>query len=141
MRKWSKIILIIVAVVVVASITVSFITYCPRFSSGGVQQIEMITLPSPPKEKTVTQKEDIIALLNYINKTAKHPKLYFGLSGWQMYIKFNQSNVEHRITLSGNIMNVDGRWYTVDKNVLPTLEKRYKEFEYSEINYIDGGSK
>ena len=139
MRKWIKVMLIAAAVIVLTFIIIYFAIYNPQLSSGGVRQIDIITLPSPPKEKVVTRKEDINTFINYYNTTQKHPLLSFGLSGWQMSIKVNQNNIEHRITLSGNMMNVDGRWYTVDKDVLPSLEKLYSKFEYQELNYINGG--
>ena len=61
-----------------------------KININDVENLKIITLPSPPKEKTITKKEDIKEVINLITSIKKeHIKPKEDIKGWSIWIKID----------------------------------------------------
>lgn len=89
----------------------------------------LITLPSPPKYKTVDDKKDIKKCLDYLNSLELTPVISNG-KGWWFMIKIDNSST---ITFEGQHVSFDGRTYRIrNSDYASTLRSLYSSLNYEE---------
>ncbi|EJO5349128.1 hypothetical protein NRP93_003285, partial [Clostridium botulinum] len=107
-----------------------------KINTNNVKQIEIIRLPSPPKKKVVTNKQDISKIINFINSIKLLKKINDPIKGWVYSIKIaNKSN--YNIDFLGDKININGTWYEIDSSKLNELDSIYKELNYKEISFLE----
>ena len=135
MKKYKKIIILVTSIIL-SVLVYRYLTTIPKLNTENIKDITIITLPSPPKVKTVNRKEDIKEFVNYYNTISGKPLLYkffLGFKGWEVMVNIN--NGSHTLRFIGNELEVDGRWFLIDSKVKEQIIYLYNKFEYEEGNY------
>ena len=129
--KKASVIIILIAVVI---ITVILLKGPSDIHIASEDTVTLITLPSPPKFKTVNNEEDIAPLINYINSLDTTPVISTG-KGWWFMIKINDYSV---INFVGDVMKINGMSYKVkDKNYASTIKGMYENLDYPEDDWVN----
>ncbi|MBU3101956.1 MULTISPECIES: hypothetical protein [Clostridium] len=100
-----------------------------------VDNLKIITLPSPPKEKTITKKEDIKKVINLINSIKKEHIKQNDYNGWVILIK-TDGKEKHSICFSGGRVEIDNLWYIINNNDIDKIKTLYNELNYKEGKYV-----
>lgn len=100
-----------------------------------VDNLKIITLPSPPKEKTITKKEDIKKVINLINSIKKEHIKQNDYNGWVILIK-TDGKEKHSICFSGGRVEIDNLWYIINNNDIDKIKNLYNELNYKEGKYL-----
>lgn len=100
-----------------------------------VDNLKIITLPSPPKEKTITKKEDIKKIINLINSIKKEHIKQNDYNGWVILIK-TDGKEKHSICFSGGRVEIDNLWYKINNNDIDKIKNLYNELNYKEEKYL-----
>ncbi len=106
-----------------------------KFNINDVDNLKIITLPSPPKEKTITKKEDIKKVIDLINSIKKEHIKQNDKNGWSILIKI-EGKEKHSICFSGGKVEIDNLWYKINNNDIDKIEKLYHELDYKEDKYL-----
>lgn len=61
----------------------------PKYNADDIKTVTLITLPSPPKYKTVDDKKDVKKCVDYINSLELSPTVFTG-KGWWFQIKIDE---------------------------------------------------
>jgi hypothetical protein len=107
-----------------------------KINVNDVDSLIIITLPSPPKEKTITKKEDIkkvIDLINSIKKEKINQKEF--IAGWSIWIKTNGKE-KHSISFFGGKVEIDNSWYKIDNTDIDKVKNLYNKLDYKGESYI-----
>ncbi|MCB2307392.1 hypothetical protein LGL08_09565 [Clostridium estertheticum] len=106
-----------------------------KFNINDVDTLKIITLPSPPKEKTITKKEDIKKVINLIISIKKEPiKQKEDIKGWSIWIE-TDGKEKHSICFFGEKVEIDNLWYKINNNDIDKIKNLYRELDYKEENY------
>lgn len=136
MRRYKKIIILLFISILII-LVVKYISTKPTLHEENIKSITIATLPSPPKVKKITRKEDIAKFVNYYNQIKGKPlilRAFQSQKGWELLIKIDDGT--HTLTLIGNEIEVDGHWFVVDDEVKENVKKLYNDFDYEEMDYI-----
>jgi len=99
-----------------------------KIAASDTNNIKLTALPSPPKVKTISKKEDIEKVISFINSIDKKVILPSGEKGWEFYIQ-TKGNKEHSITFIGNRMKIDLVWYKINIDELKRMREIYNELD------------
>ncbi|MBU3201625.1 hypothetical protein LL037_12335 [Clostridium estertheticum] len=100
-----------------------------------VDNLKIITLPSPPKEKTITKKEDIKKVINLINSIKKEHIKQNDYKGWSILIK-TDGKEKHSLCFSGGRVEIDNLWYIINNNDIDKIKNLYNKLNYKEEKYL-----
>ncbi len=101
----------------------------PDYDAGQVKSLTLITLPSPPQYKTVTEQKDIKTCLDYIDSLDLVPAINFG-KGWWFMIKIDRNTT---ISFIGEYVSFNGRTFKIkDPNYEEALRNLYHSLNYEE---------
>ncbi len=101
----------------------------PNYDPDQVKSLTMITLPSPPQYKTVTEQKDISTCLEYLDSLDLTPAVNFG-KGWWFMMKINQNTT---VTFIGDYVSFNGRTFKIkDPDYEETLRTLYQSMNYEE---------
>ncbi len=125
---------------IVVAFCVLFFFYfqTPKLEPEKITRFTISALPSPPKEKTVTNKEDIQKFSDYFNSLRLYPEVAISVpAGASVWIKTTGNLYTHQITATGHIIQFDSRTYRSDYDVAAKLRQIYQSFDYPEKNKAD----
>ncbi|MDD3224967.1 MAG: hypothetical protein PHX70_09775 [Clostridium sp.] len=100
-----------------------------------INSLAIITLPSPPKEKIITKRKDIIAVINLINSFKKTKIHNQNTAGWVIFIK-TSGKENHSITFSGGKVVIDNTSYRIDNSDITNVKNLYNKLNYKEKPYL-----
>lgn len=101
----------------------------PIYKADQVKSLTMITLPSPPQYKTVTDQKDIEVCLDYLDSLDLAPAINFG-KGWWFMIKIDSNTT---ISFIGEYVSFNGRTFKVkNPDYEDTLRALYQSMNYDE---------
>ena len=107
-----------------------------KININDVDNLIIITLPSPPKEKTITKKEDIKKVIDLIISIKKeHIIQKEDIKGWSIWIK-TDGKEKHSICFFGGKVEIDNLWYKINNNDLDKIKNLYHKLDYKEENYL-----
>ena len=106
-----------------------------KININDVDNLKIITLPSPPKEKTITRKEDIKKVINLINSIKKEHIKQNDKKGWSILIE-TDGKEKHSIGFYGGKIEIDNSWYKINNNDIDKFENLYHKLDYKEDNYL-----
>ena len=107
----------------------------PKFDSDNMKTVTLITLPSPPKYKTVNDKKDIKKCVDYINSLTLSPAIY-NRKGWWFEIKMDEKTT---LTFYGQYVSINGIFYKIkDKDYEAELRNLYNGLNYKEGDWREG---
>lgn len=133
-KKWIKAIIIVGALVLVC--IVSFTQIKPqKLDADYISQIEFVSLPSPPKKKIITKKDDIKKIVSGMNSfnlslriSLSHPA---GTSVW-----INTSGRQTlSISMSGSIVQIDQLYFNCNEDAAKKMRELYQTLAYPEEKY------
>lgn len=105
----------------------------PTLQSDGISQITIATLPSPPKQKKITGKEDIQKFVAVFNGHHLSPRLGISVpAGTSMWIEISGPTETHEIAINGEMIQFDKRYYSVDGNLKGEIGELYDTYSYPE---------
>lgn len=105
-----------------------------KINVNNIDSLTIITLPSPPKEKTITKKEDIKKVMEVVNLSKKEKIKQDNTKGWTLSI--NTSGQEkHSITFSGGKVVIDNLSYKIDNADIDKVKDLYNKLDYKEQSY------
>ncbi|GAB6109372.1 hypothetical protein [Fusibacter bizertensis] len=108
-----------------------FTTLHMHYNSNKISMVSMVTLPSPPKLKEITDPIDIQKIISEINGLSLKHHIFNGEKGWQMQLMFN-GNV---VVIMNNSIKVNRFWYSADKDLFTLFKGYYDDFDYIEHPY------
>lgn len=97
--------------------------------ASNIDSITIKALPSPPKMKTIDNKDDIEKVVNYINSIYKEKVKLGDVNGWEFYIQ-TKGKKEHSISFAGSILNIDGIWYKTNTDEITKFRDLYNSLNY-----------
>ncbi len=101
----------------------------PNYKAEQVKSLTMITLPSPPHYKIVTEQKDIKACLDYLDSLELSPAINFG-KGWWFMIKIDRYTT---ISFIGDYVSFSGRTFKIKaSDYEDTLRALYQSMNYEE---------
>ncbi len=125
-KGWIALIVGILGIVMIIGL---YYWTAPNYAADTVKSMTLVTLPSPPKYKTITERDDIEACLDYLHSLKKSPAFDFG-KGWWFMIRINSNTT---ISFSGEYVSFDGRTYKIkDPEYEDTLRALYDNMKYEE---------
>lgn len=105
-----KLILILLTSMLILSGCVNKSASADKINVNNIDSLIIITLPSPPKEKTITKKEDIKKVMDFVNSSKKEKIKQDNTKG--LTLSINTSGQEkHSITFSGGKVVIDNLSY------------------------------
>lgn len=116
--------------------TIAFIAYRylvikPRLDGKSIDELSITVLPSPPKVKNVTSKDDVEKFVLFFNSIKTKRILLETAKGWQIKVQTKGSQ-KHTIYFIGEKLYFDGNWYSISSNQLNEMNKLYQSFNYPE---------
>lgn len=84
-----------------------------KFNVNDIDSLTIITLPSPPKEKTITKREDIKKVMDVVNLIKKEKMKSDNTRGWILSIH-TSGKEKHSITFSGGKVVIDKLSYKIN---------------------------
>ena len=107
----------------------------PKLSANQINQIKMVSLPSPPKEKVITNNGDINKFVSTFNELHLSPRLSISTpAGTSVWI-ITSGNQNLRITMTGNIVQIGIRSYWCDMDAAEKMRTLYQSYPYPEKEY------
>jgi stage III sporulation protein SpoIIIAA len=100
-----------------------------------VEEIKLITLPSPPKYKTVIKKVDIEKIINKLNSINYVSIEQENVKGWVFRIIIKGSK-GYDISFLGNNINCNGVRYSIGSSTLIDLKELYNLLNYEEQQLV-----
>ncbi|MDF2506076.1 hypothetical protein [Clostridium sp.] len=100
-----------------------------------IDSLTIITLPSPPKEKTITKKEDIKKVMDVVNSIKKEKMKQDDTMGWILSIH-TSGKEKHSITFSGGKVVIDNLSYKINNTDIDKVKNLYNKLDYKEESYI-----
>lgn len=132
--KWIKAIIIIGAFILLGII---FFTQVKpqKLDADYINQIEFVSLPSPPKKKIITKKADIKEIVSSINSLTLSPRISIshpaGTSVW-----INTSGQQTlNISMSGRVVQIDRFYFNCNEDASAKMRKLYQTLTYPEEKY------
>ena len=126
MKKRLALVIGLLGVILIAGL---FYWTVPDYNADRVKSLTMITLPSPPQYKTITEQKDIKACLDYLTSLDLVPAINFG-KGWWFMIKIDQYTT---ISFIGEYVSFNGRTFKIkDSNYEEALRTLYRSMNYEE---------
>ncbi len=126
MKKKLVLIIGVLAMILVIGI---YLLQVPKYNADQVKSMTLITLPSPPQCKTITDQKDIETCLNYIDSLSLVPAINTG-KGWWFMIKIDQyttiSFLDEYVSFNGKTFKIKNRDYK------DSLRALYKSMIYEE---------
>lgn len=120
---------LLIGLLVVILIAGLFYWTVPDYNADRVKSLTMITLPSPPQYKTITEQKDIKACLDYLTSLDLVPAINFG-KGWWFMIKIDQYTT---ISFIGEYVSFNGRTFKIkDPDYEEALRTLYRSMNYEE---------
>ncbi len=110
---------------------IKFNTLHTHYNSSKIELISMVTLPSPPNIKEITDPLDIEKIIVELNNLSLKRKIFSGEKGWQMLLNFNGNEV----IIMNNSIKINRFWYTTDKDLFQIFKAYYDKFDYAEHFY------
>ena len=106
-----------------------------KININDVDNLKIITLPSPPKEKTITKKDDVKKVINLIISIKKENiKQKEHIYDWYIWIE-TDGKEKHSIGFCGGKVEIDNSWYKINNTDIDRVENLYKELDYKEEPY------
>jgi len=136
MKKKRIIIVVIAAILVLFCIGGFFLVQPPKLSADHISRIELISLPSPPKKKVITQKEDIqkfVSVFNELNLTPRIP--ISNPAGTSVWINTYGEQQTYQITMTSSIVQINGLSYRCNEDAAQKMRELYRTFSYPEESY------
>ena len=133
MGRKKKSITVLSVLVMIGLVFCFFFFQTPSLDEGKIDTLTIATLPAPPKQKTITQKEDIQKFVTLFNSLQLSPT--FGIlrpAGTTCWIKTFGETYTHEIIITGNILQFDKRTYYVNRDIFSSIQELYQSFEYPE---------
>lgn len=128
------VIIIALGVVVLTSNISS--NYIDEIDKNKVTSINIKVMPSPPKQKVISQKEDIYKIVKYLNSIKVKDKKQELYKGWEVTISIlGEENYD--ITFIGEYIKVNGIEYKVSKDEMKKLRRLYNSLKYEEQDLKD----
>lgn len=129
----TRIFLIVAIIFVVILLLYKYVINTPRLDVKNIKEMSITALPSPPKVKNVTNKEDIEKFVIFFNSIKVNTAIDQTSKGWQIRIQTNGAQT-HTIYFMGNKLSFDGVWYSIEDRQLDEMNKLYQSFNYPEEN-------
>jgi len=124
--KYNRIIIYLVLILLTCLVAGSYYGK-PIISADRVQSIGFATSQSLPKEKQVTDREDISSIVNAINNATTSAPFVDASSEVQMQIIIEEGKgATHKIVFTENCLIMDSRRYKVDKSTRDKLIAIYQ---------------
>lgn len=108
----------------------------PRLDAKTMDELTITALPSPPKVKNVTNKDDIEKFATLFNSIETHRTIGETAKGWQIKVD-TKGTEKHTILFTGEKLQFDRKWYSVNGNQLDEIYKLYQSFNYPEKGVYD----
>lgn len=123
---------LVIGLLVVILLVGLFYWTVPDHDADQVKSMTLITLPSPPQYKTVTEQKDIKACLDYLNSLDLAPAVNFG-KGWWFMIKTDRNTT---ISFIGKYVSINGRTFKIKtSNYEEALRTLYRSMNYEEYDW------
>lgn len=136
MKKKKVIVIIIVSILILSGIGGFFLIQPPKLNAENISRIEFISLPSPPKRKIITQKEDIQKIVASFNNLTLSPNISISKPfGTQVWINTFGNNQTYEITINGSIVQINALSYKCKENVSTEMRELYQSIDCPEENY------
>lgn len=129
MKKVIKIFGIIIICIGIITIIIFNIFGLKEIDNTKIKQINFISMPSPPKIKTINDNKEIEAIINIINKSRKNFCGFYTAAGWQGVIELQSGE---KITLLDNLIIYNNFKYRL-------TDKEYKKLFsiYEKSNVVE----
>lgn len=101
-----------------------------KFNSIEIDEIRIVTYPSPPKYKIVTGRSDINQVVELLNNLKLTKMLFNNEKGWQVIIQLDKKE----ILVNEYYIKINNIWYKSSENVTKLISPIYTQLNYEE-NY------
>lgn len=118
---------IFITVVCVFAFIYTYLHHIPIPTKNLPSSVTIITLPSPPHYKTITDTENIDWIYTSIKDSDLKP-IINNEKGWQVSLKYNGGT----IVMLENKIEINGRWFKANSNISSKFKDFYKELDYKE---------
>jgi hypothetical protein len=124
-----------IIILLVAALTFGVVLYVfkanPTIDFGNEEKVVFVTLPSPPKSKTISNRDDIERLESLLNQLPKRYQISLSNpKGWEMRIISKAGE----ITILEGYLIINGDVYRVDSGI-ETLRTFYRSLDIVEVDY------
>lgn len=110
--------------------------YIYEIDKNKVTSINIKVMPSLPKQKVISQKEDIDKIVKYLNSIKVKDKKQELYKGWEVAILISGKE-KYDISFIGEYINVNGIEYKVSKDEMKKLRRLYNSLKYEEQDLKD----
>ena len=113
-------------------ICIFLFTRVPKLDIDNVDTLTLITLPSPPKYKDISDRKDMKTWIDYINSLDLSPTINFD-KGWWFMIKINEDTT---ISFLSDFVHYNNRAYKINNpDYENTLKSLYDSMDYEEKDW------
>lgn len=126
MKKISKIFILIILVFLFILIS-TYILKAPIPLHNLPTSVSIVTLPSPPHFKIVTDSENIDLIFSMINESDLKP-IFFNEKGWQIRLIYKGGD----IAIIENKIRINGRWYKANNDISLKFNDFYLNLDLKE---------
>lgn len=127
MKKKKVIIFMIAAILVLFCIGGFLLIQPPKLNADSIRQIEFISLPSPPKKKIITQKEDIQKIVSVFNELNLTPRIPISNpAGTSVWINTSGEQQTYQITMTASIVQINALSYRCNEDAAEKMRILYR---------------
>ena len=129
----TKIILLLLAIILFVGMLLGYryVIYKPNLDANNIKKLLITALPSPPKGKNVTSKDDIEKFVTFFNTIKLNPTSDQSSKGWEIRILAEGAKM-NTIYFVGNKLCFNGVWYSIEDKKIDEMRKLYYSFNYQE---------
>lgn len=127
MKKVLRVLIIITGCFIVLTLIVFNLFGLKEIDSKDVKQINFISMPSPPKKKTINNDKEIESIISIINESRKNFCGFYTEAGWQGFIELPSGK---KLILLNNSIIYNNFKYSLTKE---KYKKLFSIYEKSDV--------